>query len=171
MRKVILGVAVSLDGFIEGPKGEYDWCFTDQDYGMAEFLKGVDAIFYGRKSYELMANFEGGNPFKSKKQYVFSSQMKDARGLTVVRNLSQAREIIMGDGANIWLFGGASLTSSMLKASLVDELWLAIHPVILGAGKPLFENVTERINLRLLASKTYDTGLVSATYAIKKEGS
>ena len=50
MRKLILGLAVSLDGFIEGPNGEYDWCFTDQDYGMTDFFKRVDAVFMGRKS-------------------------------------------------------------------------------------------------------------------------
>jgi dihydrofolate reductase len=53
MRKVILGLAVSLDGYIEGPNGEIDWCFTDRDYGMGEFFKRIDAVFMGRKSYEL----------------------------------------------------------------------------------------------------------------------
>jgi len=55
MRKVILNLAVSLDGFIEGPNGEYDWCFTDKDYGMTQFLRRVDAVFFGRKSYELVS--------------------------------------------------------------------------------------------------------------------
>jgi dihydrofolate reductase len=54
MRKIILQVAISLDGNIEGPDGEFDWCFTDQDYGMVDFLKRVDAMFIGRKSYELL---------------------------------------------------------------------------------------------------------------------
>ena len=53
MRKIILGLAVSLDGYIEGPNGEFDWCFTDQDYGMSEFFKRIDTVFMGRKSYEL----------------------------------------------------------------------------------------------------------------------
>jgi len=53
MRKVILGLAVSLDGFIEGPKGEYDWCLTDQDYGMKAFFERIDAVFVGRKTYEM----------------------------------------------------------------------------------------------------------------------
>ena len=54
MRKIILNLAVSLDGFIEGPNGEYDWCFIDQDYGMTDFMDSTDAIFFGRKSYELV---------------------------------------------------------------------------------------------------------------------
>jgi len=52
MRKIILNLAVSLDGFIEGPNGEIDWCFTDQDYGMTDFLNRIDTIFFGRKSYK-----------------------------------------------------------------------------------------------------------------------
>ena len=54
MRKVILGLAVSLDSFIEGPNGEYDWCLTDQDYGLSDFFKRADTLFIGRKTYELM---------------------------------------------------------------------------------------------------------------------
>ncbi len=54
MRKLILGLAVTLDGFIEGPNGEYDWCFADQDYGMSDFYKRIDSVFLGRKSYELI---------------------------------------------------------------------------------------------------------------------
>lgn len=57
MRKIILNLAVSLDGFIEGPNGEYDWCFTDQDYGFTDFMKRIDTIFYGRKSWELFSNY------------------------------------------------------------------------------------------------------------------
>lgn len=54
MRKIILNVAMSLDGLIEGPGGEFDWCLTDQDYGMTDFLSRIDAVFYGRKSYEVL---------------------------------------------------------------------------------------------------------------------
>ncbi len=57
MRKVILDVAVTLDGYIEGPNGEYDWCFVDQDYGFTELLNRIDAIFYGRKSWDLFGNY------------------------------------------------------------------------------------------------------------------
>src|SRR6188768_1306923 len=57
MRKIILGVAVTLDGYIEGPNGEYDWCYTDQDYGLNEFFERIDAMFIGRKSYEMMQRY------------------------------------------------------------------------------------------------------------------
>ena len=60
MRKVILSVAVSLDGFIEGPNGEYDWCFADKDFSLKEFFKRFDTIFVGRKTYEMSSEMEGG---------------------------------------------------------------------------------------------------------------
>src|SRR6478736_9143118 len=76
MRKVILNLAVSLDGFIEGPNGEFDWCFSDQDYGMKAFLNRIDAIFMGRKSYELVKTM-GDDLYQHKKIYVFSSTLKE----------------------------------------------------------------------------------------------
>jgi dihydrofolate reductase len=168
MRKVILGVAVTLDGFIEGPLGEYDWCFTDQDYGMNDFLKNVDAIFYGRKSYETMMSADGGNPFGTKKSYVFSNSLQMAGDFELVKGnvVDQVIGIKNSDGKNIWLFGGASLTASLMEAHLVDELWLAVHPILLGVGKPLFSGSDRRIKLKLLETKPYETGLVSLRYAV-----
>ena len=172
MRKVILGVAVSLDGFIEGPNGEYDWCFTDQDYGMSEFMKRVDAIFFGRKSYEMMNAAgapEGPSPWAKKKSYVFSNTMKNkpADAELVSGNIGdRVRAIKKDSGKDIWLFGGASLTTSLMKEKLVDELWLAVHPILLGKGKPLFSGLETRIKTKLISSKTYDTGLVSLVYEV-----
>ena len=85
MRNVILNLAVSLDGFIEGPNGEYDWCFTDQDYGMTEFLQRTDTIFLGRKSYELLMSTEI-NPFPDMKKYVFSRTLHQAIGAQIIRD-------------------------------------------------------------------------------------
>src|SRR5688572_21467123 len=127
MRKIILGVAVSLDGFIEGPNGEYDWCFTDQDYGMTEFMNGIDAIFFGRKSYELMMNAtppDAVNPWTGIKNYVFSNTwMKSGKDFELITGdvVSEVKRIKALSGKNIWLFGGASLTTSLMNAGLVDE--------------------------------------------------
>ena len=67
-------------------------------------------------------------------------------------------------GKDIWLFGGAGLTTSLINLGLVDELSLAVHPVLLGNGKPLFNNIKNKINLKLIDSKTYSTGLISLKY-------
>jgi dihydrofolate reductase len=70
-------------------------------------------------------------------------------------------------GKDIWLFGGASLTTSLLNMGLVDELSLAVHPIILGGGKPLFHHIAKRISLSLIQTQSYSSGLVSLTYAMK----
>lgn len=165
MRKIILGVAMSLDGLIEGPNGEYDWCFTDQDYGMKNFLKQIDTILYGRKSYEVA----GGNIFPKKQGIVFSSTLTRVNAgdqLVGKDTIGHIRQMKSMEGKDMWLFGGASLTASLMEANLVDELWLSVHPVLLGSGKALFANLPGRVTTRLLTSKTYNTGLVSLRYEV-----
>ena len=171
MRKVILGLAVSLDGYIEGPKGEYDWCFTDQDYGMNDFYKHVDTVFLGRKTYEMTLGMEGGAGFPQFKEYVFSNSLSEVKkGASLVKgNIKEAvLAIKQQPGKDIWLFGGAGLTASLMNLNLVDEIGLAVHPVLLGGGKPLFKSIKDRINLALAEVKTYDSGLVALTYRLKE---
>ena len=176
MRKLVLGLAVSLDGYIEGPNGEYDWCFTDQDYGLNEFFKQVDAMFIGRKSYEMMQQHadqhqeEAVPGMPALTEYVFSTTMKtvkDGAVLIAQDSIAEARRIKGMPGKNIWLFGGASLIRSLLTEGLVDELWLSVHPILLGNGKPLFAVQNDRTQLLLLESKSYETGLVSLRYQIE----
>lgn len=176
MRKLILGLAISLDGFIEGPNGEYDWCFTDQDYGLNEFFKRIDALFIGRKSYEIAQQYADSNngegiPGMPKlMEYVFSNTLKEVKQDAMLVSgddaIEQARKIKQQPGKDIWLYGGAVLTDAMMQASLVDELWLSVHPILLGSGTPLFRGHDHRIPLTLLESKTYETGLVSLKYKI-----
>ena len=173
MRKIIMGLAVSLDGFIEGPNGEFDWCFTDQDYGLSDFFKRIDTVFIGRKSYEVTQAM--GDPgtagFPKLKEYIFSTTLDEVKdgALLVKKNIKKEVEKIKKENRkDIWLFGGAKLISSLLKLGLVDELWLSVHPVILGAGKPLFSELTERIQLELMHCETYSTGLVSLKYHLAK---
>jgi len=169
MRKIVLGLAVSLDGFIEGPNGEYDWCFTDQDYGMTAFFKRADSIFIGRKSYDVLMASDGSGMFPKMKYYVFSNSLKEVKdGIVISGDIEkQVNKIKNEEGKDIWLFGGAELTSTLLNLGLVDLLWLSVHPILLGSGKPLFSGIEGRIKLNLQESKTYDTGLVSLTYDIK----
>lgn len=175
MRKIVLGLAVTLDGFIEGPNGEFDWCFTDDDYGMNEFLSTIDGVLYGRKSYELMTRFDGGNPFSKHQGYVFTrnKQRPLTDGTTWLEGdaVEHVRALKLKQGKNLWLFGGSELTTSLINAKLVDVLWLSIHPILLGSGKYLFSEIQGPVPLRLLNSKTYPSGLLSVKYEIvNKEG-
>lgn len=171
MRKIILNVAVSLDGYIEGPNGEYDWCFTDQDYGMTEFVQQIDTIFYGRKSYDLTLTMEQ-DYFPNQKKYVFSNTLQDnPKGAILIKGdlKSAVKDLKKEAGKDIWLFGGASLVETFLKEQLIDEIWLALHPLALGAGKPLFQNIEKRLHLELLRSKTYSSGLIQLFYKRARE--
>lgn len=173
MRKVILGLAVSLDGFIEGPKGEYDWCVPDPDYNINEFFKRFDTIFVGRKTYEMSLEMEGGPAgFPKFKEYVFSTtldRVKDGATLIKGDTKTEVEKIKKEKGKDIWLFGGAGLAISLLNLGLVDELSLTVYPVLLGGGKPLFNNIKDRINLTLLNTETYSTGAVSLTYSLEQK--
>ena len=151
MRKVIISVAVSLDGFIEGPNGEYDWCFMDQDYGIMDLMRRTDSVFYGRKSWELFGNYTPAesaaemekkffNEMLKKKPYVFSRSLKYVKGAALINNNvdEEVKKIKQQEGKDIYLFGGADLTTTFVNSDLIDEYQLAFHPIILGGGKPLF---------------------------------
>ena len=177
MRKLILGLAITLDGYIEGPNGEFDWCFTDQDYGLKEFFTRVDAIFIGRKSYEMLQQYTDSNNGETvpgmpvMTEYVFSGTLTSVKkGAVLISedSITEARRIKEQPGKDIWLYGGASLTDALLKEGLVDELWLSVHPILLGSGKPLFRENDSRTTIRLLECKTYESGLVSLRYRIGK---
>lgn len=167
MRKIIINVAISLDGFIEGPNGEYEWCFTDSDYGMEAFLQRTDAIFFGRKSYELFAASYSGM-WNDKKWYVFSNTLdKIPAGATLMNGdiTNQVRSIKAEQGKDMWLFRGVSLTSSLMELKLVDELLVAIHPILLGAGKTLIQS-NNRTPLQLPETIPYESGLVQHRYKV-----
>lgn len=115
-------------------------------------------------------NEEASNyTFPQYKKYVFSNTLSEVRdGIEIIRGdiKTQVNTLKQQPGNDIWLFGGADLTSSFLNKGLVDELFLAVHPIILGSGKPLFTNIHDRIKLTLLDTQTYSTGLVSLTYRL-----
>ncbi len=136
---------------------------------MSDFFKRIDSIFIGRKSYELTLKMGGSAPpgLPELKEYVFSDTLKEVNGNRVIVRgdiAKEVRKIKNEQGKDIWLFGGAVLTTSLINLGIVDEMSLAVHPVILGAGKPLFQDISGRINLKLTGNKEYSSGLVMLSY-------
>ena len=172
MRKVVLRLAVSLDGFIEGPNGEYDWCIPNPEYDFNEFFNRFDSIFVGRNTYQMSSEMEGGpSGFPKFKEYIFSTTLGKVKdGATLIKdNIKTEVEKIKNEkGRDIWLFGGAGLATSLMNLGLIDELSIAVYPVLLGGGKPLFSNIKDRISLTLLNTKSYSTEVVSLTYSLGK---
>lgn len=177
MKKVILDLAVTLDGFIEGPNGEIDWCIMDDDMDFDGFLSGIDTIFYGRVSYDAWGNFQPDaqadqlelNLWKevhSKDKFVFSSQIREDERATFIHSdiVEKVGEIKSRDGKDIWLYGGASLIQTFIQLDLVDIYRISVHPTVLGSGKPLFEDLQNRIELRLLKTNVFKSGVVQLIY-------
>mgnify|MGYP001059163917 CR=1 FL=1 len=177
MRNIILDLAVTLDGFIEGPNGEVDWCIMDDDMNFEGFLASIDAIFYGRVSYNMWGNFQPGqnsseaeksvwSSVHSKKKYVFSSKpIDDSNATFITSDLPESVvEIKHQEGKDIWLYGGAKLIKTFIDLNLIDIYRISVHPVVLGAGKPLFENLKQRINLRLAEVNKFRSGVVQLVY-------
>lgn len=177
-RKVILDLAVTLDGFIEGVNGEVDWCIMDEEMGFTHFLNEIDTIIYGRKSYDLWGQYEPNESSSdtekemwqvvhSKNKYVFSRTQKrmDHKAIYINDNiLEEVAHLKSQPGKDIWLYGGASLITTFINLGLVDEFRLSVHPVILGKGKPLFVDINQRLNLRLAHSRTFSSGVVQLIY-------
>jgi dihydrofolate reductase len=177
MKKIILDLAVTLDGFVEGPKGEIDWCIMDDDMDFEGFLSGVDTIFYGRVSYDMWGNFQPDvnateaekamwSGVHAKKKYVFSSTPRQGEHAAFISTDIVARvyEIKMEHGKNIWLYGGSKLIKTFIDLDLIDVYRVSVHPTALGAGKPLFENLKRRINLQLAGVNRFKSGVVQLIY-------
>lgn len=172
MRQVKYFVASSLDNFISRLDGSVDWLFHDQDYGMAEFFASVDVAVMGRKTFEKMIELSPEQPlFPGMKHYVFSRTLDSTPYKEV--------EIVRGDvagwltrvrahyGKHLWLVGGGSLVQEFLQHKLINEIGLAIHPRLLGKGIPLFTSPYPEMELELVKSKEYPTGLLQAFYRVR----
>jgi len=180
VKKVILDLAVSLDGFIEGPNGEIDWCIMDDDMDFDGFISSIDTIFYGRVSYDTWGNYQPDinasiteqmlwKEVHSKEKFVFSSQNRqDERAIFIKSDIAnKVTEIKKQGGKDIWLYGGASLIKTFINLGLIDLFRISVHPIALGSGKPLFENLKERIGLRLIKTNIFKSGVVQLIYELE----
>ncbi|MGC9973241.1 MAG: dihydrofolate reductase family protein [Bryobacteraceae bacterium] len=169
MRNVILGVGISLDGYIARPNGDVDFLFVPKDYSMAPFFATIDTAILGRKTFDAAVRMAGGpSSFGSMATYVFSrSKPAGERDGLVWVNQSPAtwiRKLRKRPGKHIWLMGGGELAREFLKADLVDEIHLGIVPVLLGDGIPLFPSGFPQSDFTLVENKTYSQGLIALKY-------
>lgn len=174
-RKVILDLAVTLDGFIEGANGEIDWCIMDSEMQFIDFLNSIDTILYGRKSYELSKEYipededlkEMLKLFDSKKKYVFSRKgsILDDKVKVINNNiLEEVNKLKKEEGKDIWLYGGSEIITIFMNLNLIDEYRISVHPIVLGGGKALFSNIENRVKLKLTNTKSFSSGVVQLFY-------
>jgi len=170
MRKVVLGLGISLDGYIARLDGSVDFLFMPRDYSMGPFFKTIDTAVMGRKTYEVGLKMGGAGAFggSSMIYYVMSrSQPAGERGGVIFTKQTPAEliaQIRKRPGKDVWLMGGGELARDFLKADLVDELSLGVVPVLLGEGLPLFPSGFPQRNFALLENKTFSKGLIALKY-------
>jgi dihydrofolate reductase len=169
MRKIVLGVGISLDGYIARPNGAVDFLFMPKDYSMAPFFSTIDVAIMGRKTFDVAVKTSGGSfSGSSMATYVFShSEPPGERSGVTFINESPAtfvQQLRKRPGKDIWLMGGGELARDFLKADLVDELCLGIVPVLLGEGIPLFPSSFPQRDFSLVENKTYSRGLIALKF-------
>ncbi|HKD82260.1 MAG TPA: dihydrofolate reductase family protein [Candidatus Angelobacter sp.] len=169
MRKIVLGLGISLDGYIARLDGAVDFLFMPRDFSMADFFASIDTAIMGRKAYDVSKAMGGGGAFgRNIKSYVLSRSLPsgEREGLTFTKEspASLVEKIRRQKGKDIWLFGGGEIARDFLKADLVDELYIGVVPVLLGEGIPLFPSGFPQRDFELIENKTFSRGLIALKY-------
>lgn len=183
MRKIIMALSVSLDGFISGPDGEIDWHLVDDELHsfFNENLRKMSAFLDGRVNHELMASYwptADADPTASAPEVEFAGIWRDMPKIVYSRTLQEAgwnteikrrvdpdevRALKAQPGGDMAI-GGADLAASFIEHNLIDEFWLYVNPVVLGGGKPFFPLSERRIQLQLVQTRGFGNGVVLLRY-------
>jgi len=186
MRKVIVFNMVTLDGFFEGPNGDIDWHNVDgefNDYSINQ-LDSADGLIFGRVTYQLMVTYW---PTQSaqKDDPIVAGRMNALQKIGFSRTLERVEwnntRLVKDDaageisklkqlpGKDLFIFGSASLASSLTRHGLIDEYRLMVNPVVIGSGRPFFKDLKERLNLKLLDTKPFQNGNVLLSYTLDRK--
>jgi dihydrofolate reductase len=182
MRKVIYSMFVSLDGFIEAPNRDLDWHIVDEELHkyVNDQERAIDTHLYGRRMYEVMSYWQTADTNPSSPEYeveyahiwkgipkiVFSKTLERVEGNARLVRENIAEEIAKlkeQPGKDLGL-GGANIASTFMQLGLIDEYQLYVHPVVLGGGTPMFSAFDNKINLRLVETRKFGSGVVLLRY-------
>ena len=189
MRKIILSIHTSLDGFVAGPKGEMDWIKLDDEMFdlVGKFTIEADTALYGRKTYEMMENYwptAADKPNATKHDIEHSQwytkvnkvilsrtlQSKGTNNTTFISDniFNEINRLKQQAGKNILIFGSPTAAHSLMEHNLIDEYWLFVNPILLGQGIPLFARIIEKIELKPLMTKAFPCGVTALHYTLYK---
>ncbi len=186
MRKIIVAMQMTLDGFIEGPKGELDWAMAEDEETWSDhfgLMQSVDTILMGRVMYPAYEQYwlaAPTNPSSSKREVEYALladrmqkivisktiEKVEWKSTRIVRDAAEIGNIKHLPGMNMVLLGGATIVSSFLNLGLIDEYHLVVNPIVLGGGKSPFRDVKSRHMLKLIEAKTFNSGKVLLRYDV-----
>jgi dihydrofolate reductase len=185
MRKLIVFNMISLDGFFAGLDGDISWHNTDEEFGKfaSEQTAEFGTLIFGRKTYDIMASYwptEQGvkddpivaNLLNTLPKIVYSKSLQKIEEIPNWKNVRLFHEIDPEEvkklkkfpGKDIAIFGSGEIVQQFTNLNLIDEYWLMVAPLVLGKGKPLFTNIKEKLNLKLLKTRTFKNGNVMLYY-------
>lgn len=185
MKKLVLFMHTSLDGFVGGPNGEMDWINVDEE--MFDYAGGrtneADTALYGRVTYQMMESYwptAADQPGATKHDIEHSSWYNKVTKVIVSKTMkgvslpntkiisdNLVNEIIklkQGTGKNIVMFGSPTVAHSLMTENLIDDYWLFVNPILLGQGIPLFKGIRDRTKLKLAKANTFSSGVVCLHY-------
>jgi dihydrofolate reductase len=181
MRKIIVYIATSADGFIARKDGAVDWLDRPRpkgNYGMGEFWKSIDTILLGRKTYDFVVQYQkktkgAADIYRGPKYYAFSRRppKKVLDGFEFVKEPIEkfAKRLRATKGKDIWMMGGAGIIASFLDAGEIDEFIIHVIPTFIGEGIPLVAPGQRTVALKLLSTKKFSDGVVRLHYSVMKE--
>jgi dihydrofolate reductase len=174
MRKVTLFIAVSLDGYIARSDGGIEWLSKverpGEDYGYEEFMKTIDTVLIGRKTFEKVSPDEFISSFGERNCYVITRQEKKSERNIIFTNMNPAdlvRKLKQSEGKNIYCCGGSEIIQILMKNDQIDEFIISVIPLLLGKGIRLFGDFGKKTDLRLIRSTSFISGLVQNHYRRK----
>ncbi|MES2620485.1 MAG: dihydrofolate reductase family protein [Bacteroidota bacterium] len=190
MRRIISFMHLSLDGFVAGPNGEMDWIKADEElFGyVGKRISEGDTALYGRVTYQMMESYwptaadkptatrhdiEHSKWYAKVHKIVLSKTMKN-EGLTNTEIISgnildRISEIKQQEGKDILLFASPTATHALMQLNLIDGYWLFVNPIILGRGIPLFTDIKDKIQLKLLTTHQFTCGVTELNYIVDRQ--
>ncbi len=185
MRKIVVTMWVTLDGYISGPNNDMSWVRVDEAMGRYEdgVVSAADTLILGRVTYQSFAGswpYVPDNPAASEGEKEYARKLNSMRKVVFSTTLPTVEwhnstlfheidpavvtALKQESGKDIVIYGSASVIRALMARGLIDEYQLLVHPIVLGGGKRLFEEGGERIALQLVGTRTFDTGVVLLTY-------
>ncbi len=170
-RKVILYIASSLDGYIAKPNDDLSFLSIVQqdgeDYGYADFVKSVDTVILGRKTYDWVMTQVSEFPHADKNSFIITRTARPSIGKTNFYT-GKLKDLISKlkaeQGKNIFIDGGAEIVNELLKENLIDEFIISVIPILVGNGTRLFKDSRPELKLELVSTKQFDKGLTQLYY-------